>query len=129
LQENVYDIDDPQFLSLEQQKQKDDYDHRMQIANNKKGCVLKTIDGLRVDYLKILERNTQLPSSQQFTAAELEIDPRITVDLEEQLKVEMNLVQRKMSFDVEKEKLAGQKLIEYFIEPLESFPIEVIGIR
>jgi cilia- and flagella-associated protein 44 len=129
LGQKVYDIDDPKHLSLEQQKQKDNYDRRMAIADEKKRGVLQVIEGLRQRYQQILERNCRLPLSQQLTPVDLEIDPRLTADMTIKLRKEMELVNQKMAFDVEKEKLAGRKLLEYFIEPLESFPIEVIGIN
>jgi cilia- and flagella-associated protein 44 len=129
LGQKVYDIDDPSHLSLEQQKQKDNHDRRMAIADEKKRGVLLVIEGLRHRYQKILERNNRLPLSQQLTPVDLEVDPRLTADLTMKLVGEMEMVNRKMAFDVEKEKLAGRKLLEYFIEPLQSFPIEVIGIN
>lgn len=40
----------------------------------------------------------------------------------------MEVVRRKKAFDYEKVKLAGKKLKEYFIDPID-FPIQVIGIN
>lgn len=41
----------------------------------------------------------------------------------------MEKVREKQAFEFEKAQIAGRKLLEYFIEPLESYPIEVLGIR
>lgn len=40
----------------------------------------------------------------------------------------MDVVRRKKEFDYERVKLAGRKLMEYFIEPVD-FPVQVIGIN
>lgn len=39
----------------------------------------------------------------------------------------MDIVRRKKEFDYEKVKLAGRKLMEHFIDPVD-FPIQVIGV-
>lgn len=39
----------------------------------------------------------------------------------------MDVVRRKKEFDYEKVKLAGKKLLQHFIDPID-FPIQVIGI-
>lgn len=59
----------------------------------------------------------------------MELDSRITFDLQDKLDRQMDVVRRKKEFDFEKVKLAGKKLIEYYIAPLHEFPIEVIGIN
>lgn len=124
----VRDIEDPKFLSLEQQKQKDDHDKRMKIANERKEKVLDVLSDYKVEFKEILKLNKQLKESQRVTAKEMELDPRITQDLLDTLEDKMRLVQRKLEFDVEKAKLGGEKIKEFYIDTLESFPIEVNGI-
>lgn len=41
----------------------------------------------------------------------------------------MEVIREKQAFEFEKTQIAGKKLIKYFIEPLEDFPIEVVGIK
>lgn len=48
--EEVNDIDDPRFLSLEQQKNKDDYDRRYKIAQEKKRKVLNILEEHRKEF-------------------------------------------------------------------------------
>lgn len=74
-------------------------------------------------------RNLTLPDSQKLNSDDLELDNRITYDLQDKLDRQMDVVRRKKEFDFEKVKLAGKKLIEYYIAPLHEFPIEVIGIN
>lgn len=40
----------------------------------------------------------------------------------------LNLLKRKFDFDIEKSKLLGNKVKEYFLQPLENYPIKVQGI-
>lgn len=69
-----------------------------------------------------------MPDSQKLTAEDLKLDKRITADLQEKLDFQMSIVRKKKQFDFEKVKLAGKKLLEYFIDPID-FPIQVIGIN
>lgn len=58
----------------------------------------------------------------------MKLDERINADLQEKLDYQMSIVRRKMQFDFEKVKLAGKKLQEYFIDPID-FPFQVNGIK
>lgn len=69
-----------------------------------------------------------MPASQKLTAKDLELDDRISEDLMQKLEFQMDTVRRKKEFDFEKVKLAGRKLLEYFIDPVD-FSIQVIGIN
>lgn len=40
----------------------------------------------------------------------------------------MDVVRRRKEFDYERVKLAGKKLMEHFIDPID-FPIQVVGIN
>lgn len=125
----VPDIVDAKFLSLEQQKAKDDYDRRMAIANNRKNAVLAVIKTHQLEFDKLMQRNEELLPSQKIPLSEFELDPRITADLEKQFENEMALLKRKAAYDVEKAKLGVEKLKSFYLKPLETFPIEVPGLR
>lgn len=62
------------------------------------------------------------------TSDDLKLDERIADDLQEKLDYQMSIVRRKMQFDFERVKLAGRKLKEYFIDPID-LPVQVIGIN
>lgn len=122
------DIEDPNVLSLEQQKRKDDYDHRMKIANDRKDKVLSIIAEHQVEFHKLLERNLALLESQRIPINEFIFDSRINDDLNEQLDDQMNLLKRQRAYDFEKVKLGVSKLNDFFIDPLSELPFEVHGI-
>ena len=69
-----------------------------------------------------------MPQSQKLTTKDLELDDRISDDLQQKLDFQMDVVRRKKAFDYEKVKLAGKKLKEYFIDPID-FPIQLIGVN
>lgn len=61
------------------------------------------------------------------TDEDLELDTRISGNLQHKLDLQMDVVRRKKEFDYERVKLAGRKLMEYFIDPVH-FPVQVIGV-
>lgn len=69
-----------------------------------------------------------MPQSQKLSIKDLELDDRISDDLQQKLDIQMDVVRRKKEFDYEKVKLAGKKLKEYFIDQID-FPIQVIGVN
>ena len=127
--EGIEDITDICSLSLEEEKQKSDHDRRLEIALARKSEVMQIIAKCKEEYDALIKRNRALPVSQQIPYSELELDPRITQSLQKRFDSEMELVRRKKAFEVEKVKLAGEKLRKYYLEPLESYPIEVIGVK
>lgn len=125
----VEDITDICYLSLEEEKQKADHDRRMEIALNRRKEVLKVIANCKDQFESIIKRNKALPPSQTISYDQLELDPRITANLQKRFGEEMDLIKRKKEFDVERAQLGGQKLFEYFLKPLDSFPVKVLGIK
>lgn len=73
-------------------------------------------------------RNNALPKPHQITYKELELDPRITVDLDKELDAEMRAVREKLAFKVEKSELGLQKLLEHFVRPITCLPFAVCKI-
>lgn len=100
----------------------------MAVAKRKKDATLKLVRSLAEEYSKIMERNRALPESQRIPQEEFELDPRITADLNNQLKAEMDLVRQKLAFKVEKSRLGLQKLMDHFIEPITCLPFAVSRI-
>lgn len=125
----VIDIDDPEMLSLEDQKQKNNADLRLRIANDRKDDVLRILSDYEFQFRDILRRNKELPSRQRVEQNETELDNRITEIVQNNFMDQMNIVKRKLAFDVEKCKLLSKKVNEYFIEPLDTFPIQLLSIR
>lgn len=125
----VEDIEDPTFLSLEQQKIKQENDRKAKLLNDQKNDILNTVADYRKQFEQILARNLALPESQRFTMEDFTLDERITADLKQELEEKMDLVRRKTAFDVEKARLSGEKLRKFFLEEMEHAPIEVLGVR
>lgn len=69
-----------------------------------------------------------LPASQKLTSKDLELDSRISEDLQQKLDILMDTVRRKKEFDYERVKLAGSKLMVHFVNSI-NFPIQVIGVE
>lgn len=97
-------------------------------AKKKKDYVLMVLRDMREKYRTIIEENSALLKSQQISEADLELDPRITSDLNNQLKSEIDLVHKKMKFKVEKCRLALEKLTNQFIKPMTCVPFAVCKI-
>lgn len=125
----VEDIEDICYFSLEEEKQKEDHDRRLESALARKNEVLKVIATCKVEYEDLIKRNKALPPSQMIPYEELELDFRISQSLQKRFQEEMNLFKRKKEFDIEKAKLGGKKLMEYFLDPLDTIPISVAGIK
>lgn len=122
------DIDNPNFLSLEQQKQKDDHDMRWKISQAKKDKILNVLTEYKTEFRQILLMNEQLIPSQRLLPDELELDSRVTDDLNLSLKSHLDLIKRKLEYDVEMSILGCRKIKEYFIDCLESFPTVISGL-
>ncbi|XP_015185345.1 PREDICTED: cilia- and flagella-associated protein 44 [Polistes dominula] len=125
---SVEDIEEPDYPTLENVIVKAEHDRVSALAKEKKEQTLQIIHELTAEYSKLMDRNRSLLKSQQIPREDLELDPRITADLNEQLEMEMDLVHRKEAFQVEKSKLALKKLMDHFIEPITCVPFAVSRI-
>lgn len=74
-------------------------------------------------------RNRTLLPSQVIPIEDFEIDDRVTWDLDESLEMEMELVERKMAFDLAKSTRALEKAREFFIDPIRNLQIELRAIK
>ncbi|XP_052861271.1 cilia- and flagella-associated protein 44 [Anopheles cruzii] len=125
----VFDIAEQGFPSLEQQKAKREADRLAKIVADRREVVRKRVAEHRERFVALLERNRALPPAYRIPVTDFVLDERIMDDLREQLEADMSLVHRRMAFDVEKVRITARKLSRFFLEPLESFPIEVLAVR
>ncbi|XP_043276979.1 cilia- and flagella-associated protein 44 isoform X2 [Venturia canescens] len=125
----VRDIEESaQQLILEEVIVKSEHDRIFAAAKRKKDASLALLGNLSEEYRTILERNSRILKSQQIPQEEFELDPRITADLNDRLKREMDLVHKKMAFEVEKSRLGLHKMMEHFVESLVQLPFAVSRI-
>lgn len=78
----IEDISGYKTLSLEQMKVKAEEDRIEALANKHKQEVLVRLKQLKVKYDELLKRNSKLPPTQIIPRKDLELDPRITNNLE-----------------------------------------------
>ncbi|KAJ9600982.1 hypothetical protein L9F63_000820, partial [Diploptera punctata] len=129
VEEIVKDIVSEKALSLEGKKVKAEHDRKMQIINLNKKEVLDKLDILKQRYIKVVSRNQRLIPSQIIPKEMFEIHPDITEELNNKLQDEIDLVKRKLAFDVEKSTLALHKVQDYYLNVLETLSFYVISIR
>lgn len=128
--ESLYD-DETTYtdLSLEQAIVKAEEDRKTNLANYNKKQYLERLFSLRKEFQQLLKRNQKLLPTQIIPREMLELDPRITSNLEEKLNAELELVKRKLAYDVEKSSIRMEKLKIHYIDPLDVFPISVQGVN
>ncbi|XP_072743964.1 cilia- and flagella-associated protein 44 [Anoplolepis gracilipes] len=125
---SVEDIEEIDYASLEEMIQQAEHDRVATAAKQSKHNILQILSKLSEEYLNIIERNNALPKSHRITRKELELDVRITADLDKELEAEMIIVREKLAFKIEKSQLGLQKLLEYFIQPIAHLPFAVCKI-
>lgn len=120
---------DEEMLSSEEKKRKVNDDERHTICDAEKEKVLNVLGECRERFRRIWEQNQSLSESQRLQESAFELDARITEDMNATLERKMKMAQREMEYDVERTQIAVRKLKSYFIDSLDSFPIQVLGIR
>lgn len=123
------DISDPESLTLEEQTIKRNLDEINQIADCNKEKMKKIIADYKIEYLDIVRRNKLLKPSMQLDLKTINLDDRITADIQKRLDREMELVERRKAYEVEKCKILTKKIKDFYISPLAELPIELHGIK
>ncbi|XP_031368455.1 cilia- and flagella-associated protein 44 isoform X2 [Apis dorsata] len=122
----VEDIEDVDYPTLEEVITRIEQNRIISVAEEKKKNILEIVRNLAEEFTKITTRNKSLLKSQQIL--QFDLDPRIVEDLEQQLKTQIILTQQKLEFEVEKNKLQLEKLMNHFIMPITCLPFAVYGI-
>lgn len=125
----VEDISDPDSLTLEEQKIKHNLDQINEIADSNKEKMKKIVADYKAEFLDIVRRNNLLKTSMQLDLRTVNLDDRITADIQKRLDREMELVERRKAYEVEKCKILTKKIKDFYISPLDGLPIELHGIR
>nr|CAD7399612.1 unnamed protein product [Timema cristinae] len=115
--------------SLEESKLRVENDRKMRVTRERKQAVKELIDDLAKIYKDIVERNKALCQSQIIPHEDLELDSNISADLDRYLNTEMDIMENKLRFTVEKSKIGLSKVKKYFLDDLESITIKVHTCR
>ncbi|KAH9503837.1 Cilia- and flagella-associated protein 44 [Bulinus truncatus] len=115
----IDDIDDPNAYSIEDAKQKSEYDKRMKEAEYKKKEVRKKINQMRRQFRTIIEQNENLPKHLQLGRMEFEMDREIKQELERQTQEKIEIVRKELAWESEKLRISLDKLRKRFKECVE----------
>ncbi|XP_073164587.1 cilia- and flagella-associated protein 44 isoform X2 [Lepidochelys kempii] len=122
------DIEDPSAYSIENAKQKKEYDQIMKAAEDKKNKKRQELIILRHEFHHLLQRNMELPKHMQLHREEFEMDHRIREEMDRQTAQRIQLVQKELAWDQEKHRIGLQKLQSRFRDTLEFDTVVVHAI-
>ncbi|NXR25528.1 CFA44 protein, partial [Cinclus mexicanus] len=127
-EEATEDINDPDAYTIEEYKQKKEYERKMKEAEEKKNKKREELSALRQDFVFLLKKNQKLPKHMQLHREEFEINHRIFEELDRQTLQRIELVQEKLAWEHEKKLIGLQKLQTQFRDSLE-FALTVHAIQ
>ncbi|NXY20172.1 CFA44 protein, partial [Atrichornis clamosus] len=113
------DIEDPDAYTIEEFKQKKEFEQKMKEAEDKKNKKREELTALRHDFVLLLQKNQELPKHMQLHREEFEMDHRIFEELARQRVQAIQLVQKEMAWEREKQLIGLQKLRTQFRDSLE----------
>ncbi|XP_016158294.1 PREDICTED: cilia- and flagella-associated protein 44 isoform X3 [Ficedula albicollis] len=122
------DIKDPNADTIEEYKQKMEYERKMKEAEEKKNKKREELSALRKDFIFLLQKNQELPKHMQLHREEFEMDHRIFEELDRQTLQRIQLVREKLAWEHEKQLIGLQKLQTQFRDSLE-FTLTVHAIQ
>ncbi|NXB19850.1 CFA44 protein, partial [Rhagologus leucostigma] len=113
------DIKDPDAYTIEEYKQKKEFERKMEEAEEKKNKKREELSALRHDFASLLQKNQELPKHMQLHREEFEMDRRIFEELDRQKLQRIQLVQKELAWEQEKQFIGLQKLQTQFRDSLE----------
>ncbi|NXR72014.1 CFA44 protein, partial [Pycnonotus jocosus] len=122
------DIVDPDAYTIEEYKQKKEYERKMKEAEEKKNKKREELNALRQDFVFLLQKNQELPKHMQLHREEFEMDHKIFEELDRQRLQRIQLVQKELAWENEKQLIGLQKLQTQFRDSLE-FTLTVHAIQ
>ncbi|KAJ8952048.1 hypothetical protein NQ318_010958 [Aromia moschata] len=125
----IKDVEPYTKLSLEETKIKAENDRVLKLANQRKAKVREILKNLKQRYARVLTRNAKLLPSQVIPREKLELDPRISEEVDKSFEDKLNLVKRKLAYDVEKSEVRMKKLLSHFTDPVDIHPFKLKGIN
>ncbi|KYO22379.1 cilia- and flagella-associated protein 44 isoform A [Alligator mississippiensis] len=113
------DIEDPNAYSIENAKQKKEYDQIMKAAEDKKNEKRQKLAALKQEFLHLLQKNMELPKHMQLLREQFEMDHRICEEMNRQTAQRIQQVQKELAWEQEKHQIGLQKLQSRFRDMLE----------
>ncbi|NXN90299.1 CFA44 protein, partial [Bombycilla garrulus] len=113
------DIKDPNAYTIEEYKQKKEHERKMKEAEEKKKKKREELSALRQDFVFLLQKNQELPKHMQLHREEFEMDRRIFEELDRQKLQRIQLGQKQLAWEHEKQLIGLQKLQTQFRDSLE----------
>ncbi|XP_035170780.1 cilia- and flagella-associated protein 44 isoform X1 [Oxyura jamaicensis] len=123
------DIEDPNAYNIEEVKQKEEYERIMKEAEDKKSKKREELTALRQEFLFLLQKNQELPKHMQLHRDQYEMDHRIFEDLNRQTAQKIQLVEKELAWEHEKNLIGLQKLQNWFRSSLEFDTVVVHAIQ
>ncbi|NWQ99797.1 CFA44 protein, partial [Paradoxornis webbianus] len=122
------DIRDPDAYTIEEYKQKKEYERKMKEAEEKKNKKREELSALRQDFVSLLQKNQKLPKHMQLHREEFEMDHKVFEELDRQRLQRIQLVQKELAWENERQLIGLQKLQTQFRDSLE-FTLTVHAIQ
>ncbi|XP_029434317.1 cilia- and flagella-associated protein 44 isoform X2 [Rhinatrema bivittatum] len=123
------DIEDPKAYSIENAKQKREYDQMVKEAEDRKARKRHELDILRTEFRQLLMKNKELPTHIHLHRAEFEMDPRIREEMERQTSDRIRTVYKELAWEKEKHQIGLQKLQARFRDTVEFDTVVVHAIQ
>ncbi|XP_060626745.2 cilia- and flagella-associated protein 44 [Anolis sagrei] len=123
------DIEEPNAYSIENAKQKKEYDAIMKAAERKKYLKRQELLSLRLEFQELLRMNDELPKHMQLHRAQFELDRRIRAEMDRRTAQKIRLVMKELGWEQERHRIGLRKLQERFRGNLEYDTIVVCAMR
>lgn len=126
---DVADLLDPTMYSIEDAKQKQEEDDRMDAAEKKKQLVRLEVEELRKEFQFLLKKNESLEASQRLPREAFDLDPKLKEQLEKDAQEKIDMVHKELAWISEKHDLALRKLRSKFLDNLIVEHIRMSSFR
>ncbi|XP_070606132.1 cilia- and flagella-associated protein 44 isoform X2 [Erythrolamprus reginae] len=128
-EEAADDIEDLYAYSIENAKQKKEYDQIMRNAEYKKYLKRQELILLRQEFQELLRINSELPKHMQLLREQFEMDQRIRAEMDRKTAKTIRQVMRELAWEQEKHHIGLRKLQERYRGNLEYDTILVCAMR
>jgi len=114
------DIADPKAMTIEEAKQRLEYEKMLAAAEAKKQEMRREVEALRIKLRKGRDANDKIPFEHRIPSSEFVVDEELRQLYRQRSVDAIALLNREMAFDSEKHTIARDKLFNRFFEHMES---------